>query len=146
MEMRRRKEPRESMRLEHNPKKGNSVERGGKRDEPGEQETTNDEENLEERVVRKVEWLFRNKDCIMIFSDHVIQKRTGTRNAEVCIRENDLEGIWDDLKPEVTAADKKKQEIKNLREGTIEKRRKLQEKRRAMNIMLWKQLKCKRVP
>ena len=122
------------------------MERSGKRDEPGEQETTNDEENLEERVVRKVKWLFRNKDCIVIFSDHLIQKRTGTRNAEVCIRENELEGIWDDLKPEVTAADKKKQEIKKLREGTREKRRKLQEKRRAMNIMVWRQLKCNRVP
>ena len=84
----------------------------------------------------------RDKDCIVIFSHHIIQKRTGTRNAEECIIENGMEGIWDDLKPEVTA-DKNNQEIKRLREETKEMRRKLHENKRAMNIMLVKVTKVK---
>ena len=78
----------------------------------------------------------------MIFSDHVTRKRTGARYAEVSIRENDMEGIWGDLKPEVTEADKKKLEIKRLREETREMRREMYENKRAMNIMLGKATKA----
>ena len=69
------------------------MERSIGRDNTGEHETSDDEENLDERVVQKVKLLFRNKGCIVIFSVNVIRKRTGTRYAEVCIRENDLEGM-----------------------------------------------------
>ena len=80
----------------------------------------------------------------MIFNDNVTRKRTGARYAEVSIRENDMEGIWGDLKPEVTEADKKKLEIKRLREETREMRREMYENKRAMNIMLGKAKKFKR--
>jgi hypothetical protein len=33
--------------------------------------------NIEERVMRKVKQHFKNKDFIVVFRDHVIQKRTG---------------------------------------------------------------------
>ena len=46
--------------------------------------------------------------------------------------------IWDDFKTEVTATDKKKQAIKKLKGETRDMRRKLQEKKRVMNVMLWK--------
>ena len=49
----------------------------------GERETSDNEDNLEERVLSKVKRLFRNKDCVVILSDHIIRTRTRTRNAEV---------------------------------------------------------------
>ena len=72
----------------------------------------------------------------MVFRDHVIRKRTGSIKSEVWIRDDELEKIWDDFKPDVTY--KKKLAIKMLKDETREMRRKWQEKMREMNAMLGK--------
>ena len=69
--------------------------------------------------MREVKQHFRNKDCIVVFRDHVIRKRAGSRNAEVWIRDNELEVVWDDFKPEATAADKKKLAVKKKRMNVL---------------------------
>ena len=94
------------------------MKRNRNREDPGEQETSDDEGIIEEKVMREVKQHFRNKDCIVVFRDHVIRKRAGSRNAEVWIRDNELEVIWDDFKSEATAAVKKKLAIKMLKEET----------------------------
>ena len=47
----------------------------------------------------------------MVFRDHVIRKRAGSGKSEVWIRHNELESIWEDFKPDVTDAEKKKMSI-----------------------------------
>jgi hypothetical protein len=68
------------------PTKGNSGKRNRDKDNTGDPETSDAEYNLEEREVRNPKHLFRNKDCIVIFSNHVIMNRTGTRYLDLhCI-------------------------------------------------------------
>ena len=103
-----------------NQKKGNSV----KREDLRIYETTDDEGNTEEKVIRKVKQHYRNKDCIVGLRNHVIRKRAGSGKSDVWMRHNELEGIWDDFKPDVTEAEKKKMTIKLLKDETREMRRK----------------------
>ena len=54
---------------------------------PKRKETRNSPETPEDlrenkRMMRKVELHFKNKDCILVFRDHVIRKRAGPRKAE----------------------------------------------------------------
>ena len=47
------------MQKHHNPKKGNSVKRNRIRDDPSEHHTTDDEGNIDEKVIRKVKQHYR---------------------------------------------------------------------------------------
>ena len=51
---------------------------------------------------------YRNKDCIVVF---ILRKGAGSGIYEVWIRHNELESIWEDFKPDVTDAEKKKMSI-----------------------------------
>ena len=67
-------------------------------------------------------------DCIVVFRDHVIRKKTGSGKSEVWIRHNELEGIRKDFKPDVTEAEKKKIAINLLDDETREMKGKLMAK------------------
>ena len=49
------------------------MKRNKNREDPREHEKTDDKENITEKVIRKVKLHYRNKDCIVVFRDHIIK-------------------------------------------------------------------------
>ena len=69
------------------PTKGECAEK--LQDREDEDETSEEEDNLEENVASKIKRLFKQKECIVISSDHAIRRRRNSRDAEMSIRKND---------------------------------------------------------
>ena len=59
----------------------------------GDDETSEEENNIEERLASKIKRLIKQKAFIIMFSDHSIRRRRNSRDAKVSLRENKINRI-----------------------------------------------------
>ena len=99
-------------------------------------ESTDEELEFEDEMIRKVKRTCRRQEFIVVREDHVVHKRSEPGQTDVWIRNKDLQEIWEGFQPITTEEEKTRKMLKILQKEERKNRKQWKKNKQALDALM----------